>query len=118
MPVDSFGMYVPGLVGPPPPSSINGVGSGSPEGVYTGWPPNIYLDSDTGELYFKASGEGTNTGWVLVNGGGGGAGLIGSGAPAGTDADDAEPGTSWLDNDTDIIYYKKLNGSWTAGTSV
>jgi hypothetical protein len=59
--------------------------------------------------------------WAVSSGGGGGGsgpGLIGSGPPSGTDADDAASGTTWLDDDTDIIYAKKLNGNWTSGTNI
>lgn len=42
-------------------------GEGSPEGVITGSPPDIYLNKSGGAgttLYVKESGIGTNTGWV------------------------------------------------------
>lgn len=43
------------------------IGSGSPNGVVTGSPPDIYLNTAGGAgttLYVKESGSGTNTGWV------------------------------------------------------
>lgn len=40
-------------------------GSGSPEGVQTANVGQSYQDADTGALYFKFSGDATNTGWVI-----------------------------------------------------
>jgi len=54
----------------------------------------------------------------------GAAGLIGNGPPDGntasdgTTAEDAVEGTTWLDDDTDVLYVKKADGTWTTGTSV
>lgn len=39
-------------------------GVGSPEGVVSGSPGNIYVDTATGNLYKKVSGANTTTGWV------------------------------------------------------
>jgi len=39
-------------------------GHGSPEGVVTGSPGNLYVDVDTGDLYKKVTGANTNTGWM------------------------------------------------------
>jgi hypothetical protein len=38
-------------------------GNGSPEGVVTGSPGNIYTRLDTGGFWNKITGEGTTTGW-------------------------------------------------------
>lgn len=65
--------YVPSIK-PPAPPVTDFTGSGSPEGIVTASPPRTYLDTDTNELYFKASGDGTDTGWELVSGSGGGGG--------------------------------------------
>ncbi len=59
-------------------------------------------------------------------GGSGAAGLIATVAPTdegataedGTTAEEALPGTSWFNNATDIVHFKKLDGTWTLGTSV
>lgn len=39
-------------------------GNGSPEGVVTGSPGNLYVDLLTGDLYKKVTGVVTNTGWM------------------------------------------------------
>lgn len=39
-------------------------GHGSPEGVVTANAGNVYIDVDTGTVYVKQSGIGTNTGWT------------------------------------------------------
>lgn len=41
-------------------------GSGSPEGVVVGSPGDTYLDTATNDFYAKATGSGTNTGWVAL----------------------------------------------------
>jgi hypothetical protein len=43
-------------------------GSGSPEGVQAGSPPDTYLDTTNGALYIKVAGSATNTGWYAVGG--------------------------------------------------
>jgi hypothetical protein len=51
-------------------------GIGSPEGLVIGYIGEKYFDTSSSNLYEKASGENTNTGWTLINavgGGGGGA---------------------------------------------
>lgn len=63
--------YVPNLDIPDAPDNDKII-SGSPEGVVTGSPGNWRLDGDTNTLYVKKTGDGTNTGWVAVSGGGGG----------------------------------------------
>lgn len=67
--------YVPVLMHPPP-ANIGSVGQyfghGSPEGVQVGFLGETYVDQDAGQLYFKASDDGENTGWVLSADGGGG----------------------------------------------
>jgi len=42
-------------------------GTGSPEGVVTGYVGNNYLDTSTADLYQKASGDNTNSGWTVIN---------------------------------------------------
>lgn len=65
---------------------------------------------------------------VLTGGSGGGAGLIGHGPPGalvsgyiygatatsttGVNAADAAAGTTWLDDDADVIYVKKVDGTF------
>lgn len=39
-------------------------GSGSPEGVVSAEIGQHYLDDDTQQVYWKATGAGTNTGWI------------------------------------------------------
>lgn len=39
-------------------------GVGSPEGVVAAWPGETYVETVTGQLYGKASGDGTSTGWL------------------------------------------------------
>lgn len=46
-------------------------GTGSPEGVVTGYVGNHYLDNANADVYYKASGDNSNTGWTLINGAGG-----------------------------------------------
>jgi len=58
-----------------PQGGINQVtGTGSPEGVVTGYIGYKYRDTSNGDLYEKASGDNTNTGWTLINAAGGGGG--------------------------------------------
>ncbi len=51
-------------------------------------------------------------------------GLVGNGPPDGNTSHDGIPaesaaiGTTWLDDDADIVYFKKLNGTWTLGSGV
>lgn len=45
------------------------IGTGSPAGVVTGSPPDIYLNSSGGvgiTIYYKAAGSGTTAGWQAV----------------------------------------------------
>ena len=42
-------------------------GSGTPEGVVTGYIGQRFLNTDNNDLYIKSSGENTNTGWQLIN---------------------------------------------------
>ncbi len=46
-------------------------GTGSPEGVVTGYVGRWYLDTSTEDTYRKDSGDNTNTGWKLKGSGGG-----------------------------------------------
>lgn len=46
-------------------------GTGSPEGVVTGYVGQWYLDTAANSTYRKDSGDNTNTGWALKAGGGG-----------------------------------------------
>lgn len=62
--------YVPSITPPPPPDSDKVI-SGSPEGVVTASIGATRLDGDADTLYFKKTGDNTNTGWVAVTGGGG-----------------------------------------------
>lgn len=39
-------------------------GNGSPEGVVTANPGATYVRIDTGGFWYKATGTGTNTGWI------------------------------------------------------
>ncbi len=41
-------------------------GTGSPESVVNARPKTYYWDTVTNDIYFKTTGEGASTGWVLV----------------------------------------------------
>lgn len=61
---------------------INGVScsswyAGSPEGNVIGYPGWLCWDATNNALYAKDTGEGTTTGWIVVSGGVGGAGVSG-----------------------------------------
>lgn len=43
-------------------------GIGSPEGLVIGYVGEKYFDTSSSNLYEKASGENTNTGWILISG--------------------------------------------------
>lgn len=45
-------------------------GSGSPEGSVVGWVGQTYRNTDNNDLYEKATGDNTNTGWVQKTGSG------------------------------------------------
>ncbi len=45
-------------------------GSGSPENATVGWVGQTYRNTDNNDLYEKATGDGTNTGWVQKTGSG------------------------------------------------
>lgn len=66
MALDRFGQYVPDNIAPETPASDKVI-SGSPEGVVTASVGALRLDGDTDTLYFKKTGDSTNTGWVAVN---------------------------------------------------
>lgn len=51
-------------------------GTGTPEGVVTAPIASLFLRTDTGDIYRKATGTG-NTGWVII-GGGAGTGTVGT----------------------------------------
>lgn len=114
MALDSNGLWVPGL------THLNSIptayGVGSPEGVAIGWPGATYVDTDGETLWFKASGDGTTTGWVEVTGGGGGSGelttLEGTGTPEGAVAGD--PGWTYWDS-SNKQFWVKNNGTGNTG---
>src|SRR6056300_913327 len=55
-------------------------GTSSPEGSVTGYVGSHYFDTSNGDLYYKASGDNTNTGWTWINSiGGGGGGTFSTG---------------------------------------
>jgi hypothetical protein len=41
-------------------------GTGSPQGAQVGSPSNTYLDTSGNHFWVKATGTGTNTGWVEI----------------------------------------------------
>lgn len=45
-------------------SGGNFIGTGSPEGVVTADPGDLYSDESTNSIWIKETGTGTNTGWV------------------------------------------------------
>lgn len=47
-------------------------GTGSPENNIVAYVGSHYLDNANADLYYKFSGDNTNTGWTLINGSGGG----------------------------------------------
>jgi hypothetical protein len=51
-------------------------GTGSPEGVITGYVGQTYRDTANNNLYEKATGDNTNTGWALKTGAGGSTPII------------------------------------------
>lgn len=59
------------LIQPADPPESDDVISGSPEGVLVGFVGQTVLDGDTDTLYYKKTGDGTDTGWVEVSGAGG-----------------------------------------------
>lgn len=44
-------------------------GTGSPEGVVTARIGSMFLSEDTGRVFYKETGNGTNTGWIMIGGG-------------------------------------------------
>lgn len=66
-------------------------GSGSPENATVGWVGQTYRNTDNNDLYEKATGDGTNTGWVQKTG---------SGATI-PDATELQPGKVELANKTE-----------------
>lgn len=90
-------------------------GNGSPEGAETGFQGDIYLDA-TGQVWYKSSGNNTNTGWVKLSG------LIvsGSGSPEGVVS--APVGTLYVNTDNDspanageVLWVKESGGSGSSG---
>lgn len=118
MPIDSFGLYRPGLVFAYTPQTGDSgsvlSGAGSPEGVVTASVETLYWDTVGQTLYVKNSGSG-NTGWVAFGSGGGGTltTLQGSGSPEGVTT--GSPGYTYFDVTNEIFYVKKTgtgNTSW------
>lgn len=105
MPLDANNNWVPGLTGPDPVAQT-GIGSGSPEGVVIGSPPDSYWDRTNNVLYIKDTGSVTKTGWISVSSGGGGGagGLQGSGSPEGVVT--ADPGAPYWDSSASTWYVK------------
>lgn len=55
-------------------------GNGSPEGIVVGFVGRHYINTANNDVYFKFSGDATNTGWTLINatGGGGSSAVVGA----------------------------------------
>jgi hypothetical protein len=106
--------YVPTL-GHPAPLNTDTYGSGSPQGVVYGVAPQTYLDTDTNELWFKATTDWTNIGWLKVAGAAAGDQeiFVGAGSPEGVQAAVAGRAIYW--DTTNKILYIKDAGTGTTG---
>lgn len=96
-----------------------GAGTGSPEGVATGYPGYTYVDVTGPTLYIFSGTPGETTGWSSVSGGGGGGGtlttLSGTGSPNG--AATGNPGYTYTQVDNSSLWAKitgtGTNTGWT-----
>lgn len=106
--VDSYGRFDPNPGEPLYPSTPtdnasggNLTGVGSPEGVVTAGPGQGYVDTDSGTLYVKVTGDG-DTGWTAISGGSGATQVSkGHGAPAGSPSSST---ALYYDLDTGVLW--------------
>ncbi|MCD4756013.1 tail fiber domain-containing protein [bacterium] len=99
-------------------------GNATPEGVVTAQLGSLFMDSASGELYIKDTGDGTNSGWEQVSTGAGGAFSTilstTSNSPGTLATDDFVFGSNQLADDGNSdhdyrMFFDKSEGSFRAG---